>query len=338
MDRIFNPEHATDDRRFTEGDYELDIVATPMAPEWLNNVQEEICAVIEDAGLSLDPANQTQLLEAIKRLAPSSSHSTQVDVFESSGTFIKPAGAKSIHVLLIGAGQGGASGSVCLPDGSAMGGIGGSGGARLELTLDAGLFPASCAVTVGVGGMGGAASAGAGLPGGGAAATTLIIGSSRYTAVSGNSINSSAVFPGGLGGATTIRGGGLGGNGSGGAPGGGGGAGISAGSAYPGGSSAYSLLHHTTGTVPGGSGGSPPGGAGMDIPTNAQYATYKYPGVSGGGGASRYDTTDGGDGGRGGHGGFYGAGGGGGGATLEGGMSGAGGNGANGVAVITTFF
>ncbi|MFL1552510.1 hypothetical protein ACI77I_26075 [Pseudomonas sp. D47] len=339
MDRIYNPDRVDDDRRFSEGDFELGIDATPLAATFLNNLQEEVCAVIEGAGMTLDPANQAQLLTAIEALikAKGSTQSTLVQTFTKSGTFKKLPGAKSIHVLLIGAGQGGGSGSTCPPDGSALGGAGGTGGARLELTLDAALFPDSCAVIVGMGGFGGAASATAGLPGGGATGTELRIGSCSYRVVGGNTINNTAVFLGGIGGIPSKNYGGWGGNGTGGAPGGGGGGGISDSSAGGGASSVYSLLNATTGSVPGGSNGRTPGGDGMDVPTSGYCDGYKYPGISGGGGGARYDLS-GGNGGRGGDGGLYGAGGGGGGATLVGGLSGAGGNGADGVAVITTYF
>lgn len=44
-------------------------VATQMDPDWLNAVQEEICGVVEGAGLTLSKTDNTQLLAALKVLA-----------------------------------------------------------------------------------------------------------------------------------------------------------------------------------------------------------------------------------------------------------------------------
>lgn len=64
MDRI-NHSTATPDRKFTAGNPATPIPATVMTPEFANAVQEELCNVIEGAGLSLDPADDTQLLAAV---------------------------------------------------------------------------------------------------------------------------------------------------------------------------------------------------------------------------------------------------------------------------------
>lgn len=50
---------------FTNGDPGVPTPATTVTAEWLNRVQEEICGVIEDAGLTLDPDDNGQLLAAI---------------------------------------------------------------------------------------------------------------------------------------------------------------------------------------------------------------------------------------------------------------------------------
>lgn len=44
-------------------------VATQMSPDWLNAVQEELCGVIEAAGLTLSKTSNAQLLAALKVLA-----------------------------------------------------------------------------------------------------------------------------------------------------------------------------------------------------------------------------------------------------------------------------
>ena len=60
---------ATPDHLFTAGDPTVPVDATTVTPDWLNSVQEEICAVIEDAGVPLDKAKRDQLLEAIREIA-----------------------------------------------------------------------------------------------------------------------------------------------------------------------------------------------------------------------------------------------------------------------------
>lgn len=45
------------------------IAGTEVTDKYLNDVQEEICAVIEGAGLTLDPQNQQQLWEALQSIA-----------------------------------------------------------------------------------------------------------------------------------------------------------------------------------------------------------------------------------------------------------------------------
>ena len=67
MDRV-KSSGATVDNKFTDGDPAQNIPATTLEEKWHNDVQEEICAVIENAGISLDPADQTQLLQALMAL------------------------------------------------------------------------------------------------------------------------------------------------------------------------------------------------------------------------------------------------------------------------------
>lgn len=56
---------ATNDDLFTEGNPALGIPATEVSDDWLNDVQQEIVNVIEDAGITLAKGTQTQLKEAI---------------------------------------------------------------------------------------------------------------------------------------------------------------------------------------------------------------------------------------------------------------------------------
>lgn len=56
---------------FTDGDPAVPTPATVVTPEWLNRVQEELCYVIEQAGITLDGSDNTQLHDAILLLTSS---------------------------------------------------------------------------------------------------------------------------------------------------------------------------------------------------------------------------------------------------------------------------
>ncbi len=76
MDRI-NHSTATPDRMFTAGNPAASIPATVMTPAFANGVQEELCNVIEGAGITLDPEDDTQLDQAIDaKIAASTSAAT----------------------------------------------------------------------------------------------------------------------------------------------------------------------------------------------------------------------------------------------------------------------
>lgn len=180
MDRITNPGMAVDDRRWTDGDPVAQIDATPIAAKYMNDLQEEVCNVIQGFGLALDPAKQNQLHQAIvKAIGEASTTSAVVDKFPASGTWTKRPGAKFVHILLIGGGGGGDSGAVAAAGAVAIGGDSGGGGAVFLGGIPADGLPNSCAITIGKGGLGGAASTGTkkkGAPGG----DTTVYGSTGY--------------------------------------------------------------------------------------------------------------------------------------------------------------
>lgn len=54
---------------FTAGNPQTGTQATQVSPEILDALQEELCSVIEAAGISLSKVNNTQLLEAIRHIS-----------------------------------------------------------------------------------------------------------------------------------------------------------------------------------------------------------------------------------------------------------------------------
>lgn len=53
---------------FTNGDPIAGVVSTDLQAEWFDSVQEELAAVVEFAGMELDPNDNTQLVTAIREL------------------------------------------------------------------------------------------------------------------------------------------------------------------------------------------------------------------------------------------------------------------------------
>ena len=66
MHRIDGPGHQGN--LFTEGDPGMSVPATIVTDDWLNDVQEELCNVIENAGITLVKGTQTQLRDALDLL------------------------------------------------------------------------------------------------------------------------------------------------------------------------------------------------------------------------------------------------------------------------------
>lgn len=64
MHRIDTPS-ATTEKKFTEGSPSGGVAATVVSADWLNDVQENICYVIEQRGFTLVKGDKTQLLQAI---------------------------------------------------------------------------------------------------------------------------------------------------------------------------------------------------------------------------------------------------------------------------------
>ena len=293
---------------------------------------------------------------------------TNVQVFggaASSGSFTwtKPANAKVVDILLIGAGGGGGSGARQATTSIRGGGGGGSQGVALFARIDAATLASTVSVSVGAGGAGGTAisvNSTNGASGSNGGETSFGAWRASYGAL-GNAGTSTA---GGAGGALStnnlwgmvtptalpgVFGGGAGAATGGGTPtissyafyfmstGGGGGAGqaanVTAAAAGGSGGSKAASTALQSGLVSSVAGGT--GGTGAGVAAIAGTATNGWTGGTGGGGGYYITNTAGGTGAAGG---WPGGGGGGGGASDNGFNSGAGGAGANGVAIIVTYF
>lgn len=130
---------------------------------------------------------------------------TEVQFYTANDTWTKPANAKSVHVITIGAGGGGGSGTTSAGGASCSGGAGGAGGSVKEKTYRASDLASSLAITVGAAGTGGAsvgpaASAGnPGVLGGDSSFGTILI---AYGGGGGSGGVTSANRAGGSGGGT----------------------------------------------------------------------------------------------------------------------------------------
>jgi hypothetical protein len=266
-----------------------------------------------------------------------------VQVFLSSGTWIKPPGAEQVQSTVIGGGAGGGSGRRGGAGTVRRGGGGGGGGGYLQRQFSADEVSATEAVTVGAAGVGGPAATVDNTSGSGGTAGGATSFGERARATGGSQGTGGGSGTGGTGGAASAIGGGAGGTASttggvgaigarnpnyaAGSSGAGAGGGITtADAANRGGTSAANISVQSVDSLA----GVAPGGNGETPAANA--AGTHLPGRSGGGGAGGAAG-----GGMGGDGRDYGGAGGGGGASTNGANSGSGGNGAPGVCVVISW-
>lgn len=149
---------------WTNGNVAAGTAPTIIDAAWLNTVQRELANVVTNAGLTLDPANDAQLLAALKLLTgPGRLLNTKV--FTASGTYTPTAGTKTLRVRAI-SGGGGSGG---MPATSAStGGISPAGyyGQYIDVTIPVTAFAGVQTILIGAGGTGGASGQTAGNSGG----------------------------------------------------------------------------------------------------------------------------------------------------------------------------
>lgn len=97
MDRITNPELQTDPREFIEGDEHTP--ATPLDPNWLTTLQEELLAVILASGQTPSDVERDQLLKAIQSMGYPPATETEYGVVKLATQAQTDAGAEDDVVV-----------------------------------------------------------------------------------------------------------------------------------------------------------------------------------------------------------------------------------------------
>ncbi|WP_052742277.1 hypothetical protein [Pseudomonas frederiksbergensis] len=199
MHRIDGP-GATVDNLFTEGDPVGGVPATVVTDDWLNDVQENIMAVIAAGGITPTKGRAADLLDSLKgRLIG-------IQKLTANGTYIPTPGMKNVYVKYVGGGGGSGSVPATAATQTAAAG-GGASGSYGEAWLTAAQIGASQAVLVGAGGAAGPIG-GAGGTGGTSSMGVLLTapgggGSPAGTVVSSTS---SGLASGGASGPVTVGG------------------------------------------------------------------------------------------------------------------------------------
>lgn len=209
MHRIDVPS-ATVDHLFTEGSPTAGVPATQVSASWMNDVQENIMAVLSAAGVTPTKGRAADLLDAI--VGSTKGRLIGVQTFNSNGTYTPTAGTTS--VVVEGVGGGGGSGGVPATSAS-QGGISASGspGAYAKGRFTTGFSGVAVGVgtagaagtSSGNGGSGGTTSFGAlmSIPGGGgspfgqvgSSSTNSPAGSAAGAPTGGNIASSVGVAP-----------------------------------------------------------------------------------------------------------------------------------------------
>jgi len=126
MHRIDGP-GATVDNKFTDGDPVGGVQATMVTDDWLNDVQENIMAVLVTAGVAPTKGRAADLLDSIKVLARG--RLIAVQVFNTPGTFTytPTPGMGTVNIKVQGAGAPGAGLTTPSAGNVSMGAPGGAG-------------------------------------------------------------------------------------------------------------------------------------------------------------------------------------------------------------------
>jgi hypothetical protein len=294
----------------------------------LNTDKIETSTLDTDTSLTANSDSKIATQKAVKEYADSvvtgiAGQITNVQNFETTGTWTKPTGAKVVEVICIGGGGGGSRDA----DANSQRGWGGGGGGLSRRTFPASILGTTETVTVGAAGTGAVVANTAGVDGGDTTfGAWLKAGGGKKGTTSESGAGGNGEGVGSLKNVIAVLGGAGGGDSMSGSPfgAGGGGQGSTPGVAGKnGGSQAYRGT-----TLVGGVGGAGAGGNGDPC---TQYEAIPGTGGAGGGGVT------GGVGGAGGNGGRYGGGGGGGGGSSST-TSGNGGNGAIGFCQVITYF
>lgn len=170
---------------FTGGNPQTGVLPTALDADYFDTLQEELAAVIESAGITLNKAANNQLLLAMRALTPG--RLLNVRVFTANTTVTFSAMTKNIRVQIVGGGGGG-GGAQATSAGQASCAGGGCGGAYVEAYMP---VPAtSVALTVGAAGSGGSR-------------TGPTAGSAGGSSVFGNYITCPGGTGGGVGNAAT---------------------------------------------------------------------------------------------------------------------------------------
>ncbi|MCE9937723.1 hypothetical protein LZ672_04530, partial [Serratia liquefaciens] len=101
-------ETADQNGEFTNGNVAQGVPPTILKAEIFNTWQRELVGVVESSGISLDPANDGQLLLAIKKIIQQVGNKQAR--FETSGNFIVPAGITTVYITACAGGGGGGGG------------------------------------------------------------------------------------------------------------------------------------------------------------------------------------------------------------------------------------
>ena len=287
------------------------------------------------------PTSPIWTIDAVRSLgAAPSPVLTTISTFTLSGTWTKMTNATSLNILCIGAGGGGGSGRRGAAGTARWGGGGGAGAGYTDRVMPASMVGASETVTVGIGGVGGAAvttndtDGNQGVAGGETAFGLWVHAPGGGYGFAGSAVSgaggtpvATGMFSGGSGasGDDGTTAGQIGSDGQYLAPGGGGGGGgISVGNVSSAGGAGGTGSESRQSPLTGGAGGAP-GAVGSSSITGEG---------AGGGGGGGGNAGGAGAGFVGGEGGYAGGGGGGGGASVNGQASGAGGDGMRGLVIV----